>query len=502
MSLFCSIVGNVDSGKSTFCENIKKKSKKLEKNITQDIIPHLYNNYGKNIVFLDTPGHECFNEMRIQTVQMSHIVLFFIDVHSFNESDKKYLTFLKEIKKPFVVILNKCDTMDKKQIKYQIDYFKLKLSENGFNSEHFKRNKNIKTDISIIPISALTKLGINNLFNYLEKIRNFIKFKNNKGYFIENRNFISKGLLTQAIISIPVKQYDVIHFIDNDLKLQTQSLDFIYDSKLKFVKNTDDMTCYYKLKQIPMPGTPFYFGDDSSKLEKFLKKLKKYTEDINANVSDQGIVIVAPTYTKLMAIKNYVNILKIRNKSVSVKKYILSNKILNKHLLINKCKQSENTIDNMYNQIYQKTLFFGKMKDTKDVFSSGNIYELFRKYINYAENIFNSITKQFPNLYAPCLMEILDEHIYHNKSPIILGVKIIKGKLHNNISIQTEKKFLGNIVSIQKDNKPIQIANENYSVCLKINSELKYESDMKFFKTFYTPDEKHIRQKYKWLFDQ
>ena len=55
-------------------------------------------------------------------------------------------------------------------------------------------------------------------------------------------------------------------------------------------------------------------------------------------------------------------------------------------------------------------------------------------------------------------MKILDEHIYHNKSPIILGVKIIKGKLHNNnLNLQNVYYFNFNT----EDNKTIDSINLN-----------------------------------------
>jgi len=509
MSLFCSIVGNVDSGKSTFCENIKTRSKALQKNITQDIIPHLHKHYGKNIVFLDTPGHDCFNEMRIQTVQMSHIVLFFVEVNKFKDVDIKYLNFIKDMKKPFVLIINKCDVIEKSQIRRQIDFFKLKLAENGINSESFKKNKNIKTDVSIIPISAKSKFGLNNLFNYLAKISDLVKFKNNKGYFIENREFNSKGILVQSIISSPVNCNQFIHYITNNMEYKLEHISGIFDINLNFKKEINDMSCYLKLKNIPMPGTPFYIsnsdeGNEKVKILKYLKKLKKNTEDINqVNSSNkQGIVIIAPTYTKLLAIKNFINLIKIKNKPIQVKKFILSNKILKKHLLINKIEQNNNNkIDNIFNQIYNITLFFGKHKTTPNVISNENIYNLFNKYTLYVQNIFDSIIKICPNLYPPCLLEVLDEHLYHNKNPIIIGVKVVKGVLHNNIQVKSndKNKLLGRIVSVEKNNKPIMIAKENDRVCLKIKSELSYNSDMKLLKTFYTPEEHHIFKKYSWL---
>jgi len=514
MSLCCSIIGNVDSGKSTFCENIKKRSKTLEKNITQDIIPHLYNHYGKDIVFLDTPGHDCFNEMRIQTVQMSHIVLFFVEINKFTNMDIKYLNFIKEMKKPFVLIINKCDVIPKSQIRFQIDFFKLKLAENGINSESFKKNKNIKQDVSIIPISARSKFGLNHLFGYLAKISDLVKFKNDKGYFIENREFISKGTLVQSIISNTINYSQFIYYITTDMEYKFEQVGGMFDSDLKFKKEIADMTCYLKLKNLPMPGTPFYITNEKDtegpegenavkKINKYLKKLKKNTEDINTNTDQQGIVVIAPTYTKLLAIKNYIGQIKIKNQPIRVKKFILSSKIQKKHLLINKMIKTDNQIDEMFFKIYDKTLFFGK-DSTEGVISSENIYNLFSQYINYVEHIFKSILDICISIYQPCLLEILDEHIYHKKNPIIIGVKVVKGTLHRNTTLKSNdtNKLLGTVTSIEKDNKPLlEGAKENDRVCIKINSELSYNSDMTLLKTFYTKDQKYISKKYGWLFN-
>ena len=503
MSLYCSIIGSVNAGKSSFCENIKKRSKILTQNITQDIIPHLYKYYNKEYVFLDTPGHDCFNEMRIQTVQMSHIVLMFVDINRFTESDSKYLDFLKEMKKPFILILNKSDSVQKKRINQHVDNFKLKLAEHGFNGEYFKRlnAQTIKTDIAIIPISSITKFGLDNIFKYLNEISKLIKIKQDKGYIIENRMFKSKGMLTQILVPIEMKIQQKILYIGNDLEIKQEEIGLLYDSKVNFKKSTNDMTCYIKLKNEPMPGTPIYLTDSKKKIESYLKKLKKNTDDINKDVNEEGIVIIAPTYTKLLAIRNYVSTLTIRNHPIKIKKFVLSNICLKKHLLINRTIKTDNEVDKMFNMIYDKVLFYGNMKETNEVIASENIYKLFQRYINYTENIFSKLINKFPNLYPPCLLEILDEHIYHKKNPIMFGVKVLKGKLYCNVQLQLPKKYLGTVVSIQQDNKPILFASENDRVCIKINSELSYMADMKYIKTFYTEEEKYATNKYKWLFN-
>jgi len=129
--------------------------------------------------------------------------------------------------------------------------------------------------------------------------------------------------------------------------------------------------------------------------------------------------------------------------------------------------------------------------------SSENIYDLFSQYTNYVQEIFDTIINMCLNMHKPCFLEILDEHIYHNKNPIVIGVKVVKGTLHNNIQVKSNDtgKLLGTIVSIEKDSKPLQLAKENDRVCLKINSKLSYNSDMKLLKTYYTKEEKHISKK-------
>lgn len=501
MSLFCSIIGNVDCGKSTFCNNLKKHSNILQKNITQDIIPFIYKHYGTNIVLLDTPGHDCFEEMRIQTIQMSHIVLFFVEINNFGDVDIEYLKLIKELKKPFILIINKCDTIEKSQINHQIKYFKLKLAEQGFNSEHFKKNKNIKTDVSIIPISAKSNLGVKNLLNYLAKIKEFIKFKNNKGYIIENREFKSKGTLTQ-ILSNVINKKQIIHYITSDMKYQNEELGLVFDENIKSKQNINNIG-YIKLKTLPMPGTPFYIENtnaenEETKIKKYIKKLQKNSENITT--FDNGIVVIAPTYTKLLALQKYIKLIKIKEQPIQVKKFIISNKVQKKHLLLNKTMKTNNIIDDMHNEIYNTTLFFGN-DNTDNVLSSNNIYSLFNQYINYVHNIFDSIINLYPNLHKPCLLEILDEHIYHKKNPIIIGVNVKKGILYNNILIKSNdtNKILGTVISIEKDSKPMTFANENDKICLKINSELSFNKMMTMFATYYSKEEKYIMKKYNWL---
>ena len=75
----------------------------------------------------------------------------------------------------------------------------------------------------------------------------------------------------------------------------------------------------------------------------------------------------------------------------------------------------------------------------------------------------------------PCVLQILPEHIIRNRDPIIVGVKVISGQIRSGttlIAIDTNAKkvrcVVGDIVSIELNNKSVDRAEKGDEICIKI----------------------------------
>ncbi len=149
------VLGHVDHGKSSLLEAIKglKITEKEAGGITQHIGAYMVSHQGKEITFIDTPGHEAFFAMRSRGARVADIGILVVAAdESVKEQTKEAINHLKEAEMPFFVAISKTD---KKNI--DIERVKQDLSKEGVFVESYGGN------IPCVNISAKDKTGIEEL---------------------------------------------------------------------------------------------------------------------------------------------------------------------------------------------------------------------------------------------------------------------------------------------------------------------------------------------------
>ena len=152
------------------------------------------------ILFIDTPGHEAFNNFRETAAEICDLAIVIIDIENGVENQTaESINMLKEKKIPFIIILTKLDkvynwqstntTILRKSLKEQsyettnallglIDGVKYELDKIKVSSEFYFKNKTPGKTYSIIPVSNITGEGFNDLINFMIFIiQNFMNKK-------------------------------------------------------------------------------------------------------------------------------------------------------------------------------------------------------------------------------------------------------------------------------------------------------------------------------------
>ncbi len=159
-----SIMGHVDHGKTTLLDSIRASKHKIVATevggITQSIgayTVYLDNNKEKKIVFIDTPGHEAFTEMRARGAKATDIAILVVAADDgIMPQTIEAINHAKAAEVPIIVAVNKIDKpgADPDRVLQQ-------LTEHGLIPEEWGG------DTITVKVSALQGTGIDELLEYI-----------------------------------------------------------------------------------------------------------------------------------------------------------------------------------------------------------------------------------------------------------------------------------------------------------------------------------------------
>lgn len=130
------VMGHIDHGKTTLLDYIRKTNIALKEKggITQKIGASEIEYNGKKIIFIDTPGHEAFTEMRIRGSFVTDIVILVVAAdEGAKEQTIEALSHAKAANVPIIVAVNKIDKegADPDKVKQQMANYNLLPEEWG-----------------------------------------------------------------------------------------------------------------------------------------------------------------------------------------------------------------------------------------------------------------------------------------------------------------------------------------------------------------------------------
>jgi translation initiation factor IF-2 len=192
------VMGHVDHGKTTLLDYIRKTRvvSREKGGITQHLGAYeveLENN--KNLVFLDTPGHEAFSKMRRRGASVADVAILVVaGDDGVMPQTVESIKAIKSLELPLVVAVTKMDKVDESRI----DIIMRQLSQYDLLSEAWGG------DVMCLPISAKDGTGIAKLLEMVALQAEMLELKTSfdglaRGYVLESKMQKGRGAVATVI---------------------------------------------------------------------------------------------------------------------------------------------------------------------------------------------------------------------------------------------------------------------------------------------------------------
>jgi translation initiation factor 5B len=525
------VMGHVDHGKTSLLDKIRKTSvaKREKGGITQHIgaseVPTevIVKACGAmmnllqtkleipGLLFIDTPGHEAFTNLRERGGSISDMAVLVVDItKGFEPQTFEAIEILRDYKTPFVIAMNKIDLIDRwvphpdstflasfnsqpqevqEELEKRLYQFVGRLSELDFQSERFDRISDFTKQIAIIPISAKTGEGVNELLMFIAglsqrflKSRLHLKAKGEgRGSILEVKDETGLGTTIDVIFYDGViKRGDCIVFgTVNGAKttkvralLKPKPLDEMRDPREKF-SNVEEVHAAAGVKisapglEHAIAGSPLLVANKANEA-RLKAEIDKEIKEVLVEKGGEGVILKADTLGSLEAI-----IKLLKDEKVPVSRAGIG-------AVVKKDVVDASGIRNQ-NRYYGVVLSFNTpvLEDAEEearrsgitLIKEGIIYALLDNYKLWVEKERELERSQaFSSLVLPAKLKVMAGCCFRASHPAIFGVDVIAGRIKPDYGLINDKGVaVGKIKAIQSENESIAEAKEGMQAAISMD---------------------------------
>ncbi|MEM2863789.1 MAG: translation initiation factor IF-2 [Candidatus Bathyarchaeia archaeon] len=524
------ILGHVDHGKTTLLDKIRGTTVALREpgSMTQwigaSLIPAevlakicgpLLEKFRFEIVipgllFIDTPGHETFSNLRRRGGSAADIAILVIDVVKGVEPQTvESLEILRDRRVPFLVAANKIDVIPgwrtgpsffTESLKLQpVEAVKLldehiyrimgDLSLKGFQAERFDRVRDFKRQVAIVPTSARSGEGIPELLAVLVGLtqaymRELLKVTPGPGraVVLEVKEELGLGVTLNIILydgKLRVNDRIVLggrdRIIDTRVRaiLVPKPLDEIRDPRDRF-NSVGEVNAAAGVKiaapglEDALAGSPLYVIPEEEPLEDYKRRIMEEIEQLRIRTDRIGVVVKADTLGSLEAMIDTLRRLKIpirladvgdvsRRDVVEAEAVRLKDPILGVILSFN-----VRVLPDAEKELADKDV---------PLFASNILFRLIEEYEEWAyRERLSRVKAELDSLVRPGKLKVLRGYVFRRSKPAIVGVEVLAGRIRAGYPLISMKgRHLGNILKIQDKGLDVEEAVEGSKVAVSIS---------------------------------
>jgi translation initiation factor 5B len=511
------VVGHVDHGKTSILDCLRGTSVQAGEagGITQEISFTLYpieqlkktfpivekSSLDLKIpgfLFIDTPGHAAFTNLRKRGGNLADIAILVIDINEgIKPQTQEVIQILRHGKTPFIIALNKIDNVSgwrtgknlglRESIQSQgpntardFDgkYLTImgSLSSLGFESDLFYNINDFTKKIALVPCSARTREGIPELMmvlcglsqKYLGKRLEL--GRDAKGVILEVKKEKSISYAESILYDGELSKNSEIAVSNLEGKpvvARIRVLEEVEPLKFRFkpkdsVKASTGMRMQFSEKIDALPGMLFMaFKNNKDEVGKI------FAQEIKGSVKTQGngIVAKADSLGSLEAL-----LFMLKQSSIPVLKAGIGS-ISKADVISAKANLEINPVDALilgFNVSVDDEV--EAMKGNVKILGEDVIYKLIDNALAFREERRRQIEKErMMGLSTLCKLRILKQFVFRNSNPAVFGVRVEAGKLVQGLHIMDEKsERIGRIKNIQLESKSIPEASEGMEIAVSV----------------------------------
>jgi len=529
------VLGHVDHGKTSLLDKIRSTAVAAKEagGITQhigasivpaDVIEKIAEPLKRiipvkltipGLLFIDTPGHELFSNLRRRGGSVADFAILVVDVtKGFQNQTYESLELLRARKVPFLVAANKIDKipgwephpdtpfiesyrLQSEQARRALEeaiYGKivLSLSEQGFSADLFTRVKDFARTVAVVPVSAKTGEGIADLLAVLagltqQYLRKRLQYAEGpaKGSVLEVKEIPGLGTVVDAII------YDGVLKVGDIIVLNGKSGPIISvvrsllmpaplsDMRAKGVKfvNVDEVHAAAGVRiaaaglEEALAGSSLIAARDEKEAKELADTLKGEVKELIFRRDQVGVIVKADTLGTLEAMLE------------ALKKYEVPVRLAD----VGNVSKSD-VIEASFSGRKDKSLgavlaFNVKVLPEAELeasslgvkmFQDNIIYHLLDQYLEWRQKLKEEeLEAKLNQLIRPGKFMIIPGYVFRRSDPAIVGVEVLGGVIRPGYPLITAKgREIGKILAIRDNDKSLDIARTGAKVAVSIEGKI------------------------------
>jgi translation initiation factor 5B len=527
------VMGHVDHGKTSLLDAIRNTSvaKKEAGAITQHIGAHevpisilqatctpLIAKMGTKftipgLLFIDTPGHEAFTNLRERGGSIADIAVLVVDVmQGFQPQTLESIKILRQYKTPFILAANKIDMLQgwrpvdtncfndslisqRVEVQQKLDE-KIygivgRLGELGIESERFDRITDFTKQVVIVPVSAKTGEGVGELLLFLAGLSQ--KFLEDslktevsgpaKGSIIEVKEERGLGTVIDVIIyDGTLNKGDRLVFgtingaketnVRGLLKPKLPSEITDPADKYKYVEGVSaaaGVRVYAPGMEGALSGSPILEAKSAEQEKELVAEINDQIKKILFESTNAGVILKADTLGSVEALVRLLVAANIPVRDTGIGRVTKSD-VANARGV--SCEDPYAGVVLAFNVAVNDDAQAEADSSKTPIFKADVVYNLVDQYAAWVKEQKEADKKvTIEQLPLPAKILVLPNHFFRASKPAVFGIEVLDGALKAKVRlVNAHGDEIGEVSGMQHEKKSVELATKGMSVAISIDS--------------------------------